>query len=353
VTATLVDTEPLPISARAPAGPTALAEVLIVIPCLNEAANLPRLLDQFVRQAPGAMIVVADGGSGDGSRAIVANLAADNDLVQLLDNPARIQSAAINAAVARFGSGRRWLVRVDAHCSYPDDFVATLLAAATTHGAASVVVPMLTYGSGCFQKAVAAAQNSVLGTGGSAHRHVRNAKFVDHGHHALMAMAAFRHVGGYDPSFSHNEDAELDHRLRQAGARIWLEPRAAVGYQPRATPVGLFRQYRNYGLGRARTVAKHGLTLRLRQLAPLMILPILVAAVLAFAASVIVPALLVLAVPAVIWGLVALGYGVFLGLKGRSLCATASGVAAIIMHFGWSLGYWEQLSRRQALTDPD
>ena len=32
-----------------------------------------------------------------------------------------------------------------------------------------------------------------------------------------MRIAAFRGVGGYDESFSHNEDAELDYRLRQAG----------------------------------------------------------------------------------------------------------------------------------------
>jgi hypothetical protein len=29
-------------------------------------------------------------------------------------------------------------------------------------------------------------------------------------------------VGGYDPDFAHNEDAELDHRLRAAGYDIWL-----------------------------------------------------------------------------------------------------------------------------------
>ena len=37
-----------------------------------------------------------------------------------------------------------------------------------------------------------------------------------------MRIAAFRAVGGYDESFSHNEDAELDYRLRQAGYRIWM-----------------------------------------------------------------------------------------------------------------------------------
>jgi succinoglycan biosynthesis protein ExoA len=334
---------------------TALADfaaVLIVIPCLDEAANLPRLIDQFRRNAPGAMIVVVDGGSQDGSQAIVAEIADDCDTVQLMHNPARIQSAGINAAVSQFGDERRWLVRVDAHCTYPDEFTASLLQAAARHGADSVVVPMVTSGAGCFQRAVATAQNSVIGTGGSAHRHVRAGRFVDHGHHALMTIEAFRRVGGYDASFSHNEDAELDHRLGTAGARIWLEPGAAVTYLPRATPAALFRQYRNYGRGRARTVAKHRLRLRLRQFLPLMIMPLVGAAVAGVVVSPMQARSLFLALPALLWAGAVLGYGVVLGVREGKLCAAGAGVAAMIMHFSWSLGFWQMRFMAPRPTGP-
>ena len=66
------------------------------------------------------------------------------------------------------------------------------------HRRDSVVVSMLTSGSGAVQKAVAAAQNSKLGTGGSKHRHLSAGEWVDHGHHALMRISAFTAVGGYD-----------------------------------------------------------------------------------------------------------------------------------------------------------
>jgi rSAM/selenodomain-associated transferase 2 len=46
----------------------------IVIPALNEAANLSRLLPDLARGCPGADIVVVDGGSGDGTAAVVARL---------------------------------------------------------------------------------------------------------------------------------------------------------------------------------------------------------------------------------------------------------------------------------------
>ena len=44
----------------------------IIIPALNEAANLPELLAELAPlQARGAQIIVADGGSTDGTRALL------------------------------------------------------------------------------------------------------------------------------------------------------------------------------------------------------------------------------------------------------------------------------------------
>ena len=46
----------------------------IVIPALNEAVNLSRLLPDLARGCPGAEIVVVDGGSGDDTATVVARL---------------------------------------------------------------------------------------------------------------------------------------------------------------------------------------------------------------------------------------------------------------------------------------
>lgn len=307
-------------------------DILIVVPCLNEEAHLPGLLDLLLAESGGARIVIADGGSSDRSRDIVEGFASRHPQVILLDNPARLQAAGVNRAVRLHGSDCQWLVRVDAHCDYPHGYVAGLLAAATAQGAKSVVVPMVSRGLGCFQKAAAAAQNSKLGTGGSPHRHVGTGCFVDHGHHALMALDIFRAVGGYNEAMSHNEDAELDCRIRSEGGRIWLEPSLALTYYPRGTLRGLWKQYWNYGRGRARTVSLHGQKLKLRQMLPLLV-P--VAAGLALPA----PWFPVLAAPLILWALLCLGAGVAIGLRMGGGCRLFSGVAAMTMHMAWGLGF--------------
>ncbi|RWD64595.1 MAG: glycosyltransferase family 2 protein [Mesorhizobium sp.] len=314
------------------------ASSLIVIPCLNEAAHIGTLLGQLRPAAArlGARIVVADGGSTDGTQAIVERVAAEDPRVLLLANPKRIQSAAINLAVATFGDGADYLIRIDAHGGYPADYCDRLIEEALATGADSVVVSMLTSGTGAMQKAVAAAQNSKLGTGGSKHRHMSAGEWVDHGHHALMRIAAFRAVGGYDESFSHNEDAELDHRLRQAGYRIWMSGRTQMVYYPRSTLKGLFFQYLGYGRGRAKNVLKHRMMPKLRQMIPLLVFPVVLLAVLS-------PIFVMAAVPFLIWAAVCLGYGAVTAIRQRNPAIALAGVSAMVMHLGWSMGFWLQI----------
>jgi succinoglycan biosynthesis protein ExoA len=322
------------------------SDVLIVIPCLDEEAHLPALLGGLLRNARGALVVVADGGSKDGSRAIVADLSRNHANLVLFDNPGRIQSAALNLAARRFGMGRKWLLRIDAHAEYPDHFVDRLCQAARETGATSVVVPMVTSGHTCFQKAAAAAQNSVLGTGGAPHRHMGSAQWVDHGHHALFDLRLFMTVGGYDEHFAANEDAELDRRLIAAGGRIWLEPRAAISYFPRQSIGSLFRQYHNYGKGRARNLKRHPAPIKVRQLVPLAIFPAILAALAGVSLAPLHPGVLLLVLPVLCWMVCAVGIGLLLGWRARSMCGAGAGIAALTMHAAWSLGFiGEALSR--------
>lgn len=313
-------------------------KAMIVIPCLNEESHIGALLDALIPQADAidASVVVSDGGSTDSTRAIVEAKVATTHRLVLLHNPARIQSAGINAAVEAFGDDVDYAIRVDAHGDYPEDYCAILLEEAERTGAASVVVAMKTAGIGRFQRATAEAQNSRLGNGGSPHRGGSVGGWVDHGHHALMRVDAFRAVGGYDENFSHNEDAELDYRLRQAGYRIWMTGRTEMTYYPRDTVSGLFRQYLSYGRGRAMNLMKHRIVPKVRQMLPLTVVPALLLATLAAFTWVAL-------IPAAIWALACLGSGIAIAARRRRWDGSLVGISAMVMHVAWSLGFWLEL----------
>jgi succinoglycan biosynthesis protein ExoA len=319
-------------------GPAALA----VIPCLNEAAHIEAIARRILEEADRIplRLVIADGGSTDGSRELARRLAAEDSRVFFLQNDKRIQSAALNLAVRSFGAGCEFLIRVDAHARYPDRYCENLLREQAATGADSVVVSMIAEGETGFQRAAAAAQNSLLGNGGSAHRRSGEGRFVDHGHHALMRIEAFQSVSGYDETFRYNEDAELDMRLRAQNYRIWLSATPPMTYFPRSTAWALLRQYFNYGAGRVQTLFKQHARPKLRQSLPLAVAPALALAALS-------PLWPVCAVPAAAWASLCVTYGLLIGLRRRDACAALSGFAAMIMHAGWSAGF---LSGAASLT---
>jgi succinoglycan biosynthesis protein ExoA len=311
---------------------------MVVIPCLDEAMHIEALIERLAPSARrlGLKIVVVDGGSSDGTREIVERIAASDPRVALLGNGKRIQSAAVNLAVETFGEDYRSFIRIDAHGDYPEDYCDRLIEEAEATRADSVVVAMVTEGSGAFQKATAAAQNSVLGNGGSPHRAGAKGRWTDHGHHALMRVAAFRTVGGYDESFTHNEDAELDYRLSAAGYRLWMTDRTFMVYYPRASVAALFRQYLGYGRGRARNILKHRAVPKPRQMLPLMVAPMVAGASLALLYWVAL-------VPAGLWAAACIGYGVWMAVGQRNPYGPLAAFSAMVMHLAWSAGFWLQL----------
>ncbi|MEL7213955.1 MAG: glycosyltransferase [Pseudomonadota bacterium] len=319
--------------------------VLVVIPTLDEAQHIEGVLEglvPFIRRqracGEAACIVVADGGSNDGTQDIVREVAARHEGVEikLLHNPGRLQGAAVNLASATYGADHDWLMRLDAHARYPETYPDVLLEEAAESGAESVVVAMNAVGERPLQRLIALTQNSRLGNGGAAHRTGLGGRFVDHGHHALMRRSAFEAIGGYDERFSHNEDAELDHRLRNAGHRIWLTRRTTMTYLPRADLKGLARQYLNFGRGRARTTRKHHLRPRIRQVAMIGVAPSVSLALLS-------PISVIFAVPALVWAAACGVGGLAVARQQGEMRAFASGPIAALMQLSWSVGFWQEV----------
>jgi succinoglycan biosynthesis protein ExoA len=312
------------------------SSVSILMPVLNEEDYIGPAIASLIPDADDLdyEIIVLDGGSVDRTREIVSSLTAGNPRIRLVSNEGRIQSAAINKGALLAKPSSEILVRADCHSKYPSGFVRGLMRELRVREVASIVVPLRTVGVSPFQRAIAAAENSRLGNGASQHRLGTKSGYVDHGHHAAFDRRAFLSVGGYDESFTHNEDAELDIRLIESGARIWLCSELSIIYFPRKSVRSLAKQYFNYGAGRARTIFKHRRRPKMRQMLPIAAAGMNLCCIV-FGTFGQLPFL----IPTLAYLGTCTAWGGILALSKRDYASLASGLAAVVIHHSWAAGF--------------
>lgn len=316
----------------------------IVIPCLDEERHIERALRAAMGQRyPAALveILVCDGGSRDGTRAIVARLGREDPRVSLVENPARLPSAGLNAGIRR--ARGEVIVRLDAHADYAPDYMSAAIDALRRTGASIAGGAARARAEGGFQRALAAALTSPLGVGGSAYRDAAREGFVESVWGGAFRREVFERVGLFDGGARANEDAELCQRVVEAGGGVYLTREAIAYYYPRASLGALARQYFGYGQGRARTLIRRRRLLSPRPLVPFALVTALLAG-----------ALLAAAVPGS-WPLLAAGVAVYLALvmfeaarvARRTELALFPALALIFptMHLCHGAGVWAGLWR--------
>jgi succinoglycan biosynthesis protein ExoA len=98
--------------------------VTIAMPAYNEEKFIEACIASVQAQdypADLIEILVADGRSTDKTRDILARLAEADPRIRVIDNPARLQAAALGLLVKQ-ASGDV-IVRMDVHCEYAPDYV--------------------------------------------------------------------------------------------------------------------------------------------------------------------------------------------------------------------------------------
>jgi polysaccharide deacetylase family protein (PEP-CTERM system associated) len=236
--------------------------ISVVVPVRNEARFLRHTLEQLLTQAYDRdrfEVVVADGRSTDGTRAVVRALQPEHANLRLLDNPGRLSSAGRNVAI-RAARGDL-IVIVDGHCDLESPGHLRSLADAFAESGADCIgrpQPQDVATATALQRAIAAGRASRLGHNPSSHIYEDTARFVRPQSVAVAyRREVFATVGLFDETFDACEDVEFNHRVERAGLRCFFTPRVRVRYHPRATLAGLFRQMQRYGRGRVRLLRKH------------------------------------------------------------------------------------------------
>lgn len=256
------------------------AGVSFVMPVLNERDYLERAVSSVLSQrVDGPMeLILALGPSADGTDDIAARLAATDDRIRLVRNPAAHIPVGLNTAIraARYPT----IVRVDAHSELEPGYTVRAVATLARVEAANVGGVMRADGRTPFQRAVARAYNSRIGLGGGAYHSGGAEGPAESAYLGVMRRSVLDEVGLFDEGIRRGEDWELNLRIRRVGYRVWFDPELSVTYWPRESWTRLVRQFRATGSWRGELVRRFGRRNSLRFFAP----PLLVAAVVVSAA---------------------------------------------------------------------
>ena len=245
-----------------------LPAVSVVLPVLNEEFHLANAVNSILSQdyAGTLEIILALGPSKDKTDEIARHLASSDPRITLVDNPSGRTAAGLNAAINK--SKNPVIVRVDAHAELQKNYISLAIDVMKSSGAVNVGGIMGAEGKSAFEKTVAAAMRSSLGVGASRFHTGGEAGFVDTVYLGVFIRSAVIAIGGFDERFIRAQDWELNYRLRQAGGKIFFDPRLHVTYRPRSSVKALAKQYFEYGRWRRVVSRRHQGTINYRYLAP-------------------------------------------------------------------------------------
>jgi len=246
-----------------------LPTVSVIVCIRNEERYIGRCLQSIVQQdyPPDRLeILVIDGKSEDNTREIVNEFRDQDPRIELLDNPRRIVSTAMNIGI-RCASGEV-IVRVDGHCFLEPDYVRQCVHYLAQAGAANVGGLMRPKGENYTGEAIAIAMSSPFGVGDSKYHYAEREQYVDTVYLGAFPRRVFDQVGLFDEGLSRNQDYELNYRLRAAGGKIFLTPAIKSWYITRGSLPQLCKQYFQYGSWKIAVLRKHPRSLRFRQTVP-------------------------------------------------------------------------------------
>lgn len=313
--------------------------ISVIVPTLNEERYIGGVLDDMLGQeglAADVEVLVADGGSTDKTREIVAEYAIAHN-VRLVDNPHRHQVFGYNLAIK---AARGSIVCViHAHARFSKTYLARCLEAKERTGAANVGGVVRHQGEGPVGKAIALAMSSPLGVGDSKYRHTTREQWCDSVMGTFMDRRIFDEIGFYNESNLVNEDCELNYRLRRGGYRVLVSPGIEATYYVRPSLIGLVKQYVRYGFYRRWTEVQHPHSVPLRVYAPP---ALLVGLLLSMVVAIFGHPLLGSIVPLLYLGFLGIGFLDGARRSKRLSLALLEPVAIATMHlafgFGWLRG---------------
>jgi succinoglycan biosynthesis protein ExoA len=314
--------------------------VSVVMPVRNEARFIRASIGSILAQTyprERMEVIVADGESDDETRALVADIAAADSRVRLVENRRRIMAAGFNVGLA--AARGDVILMMGGHAELCPDYLWTCVDL-LRQGAADCVGGLVhAAGESAEGEAIALGITSRFGVGPCSFRSgsVQN-QCVDTAAFGAYRREVFLRAGPLDESMVRNQDDEFNYRIRKLGARILLAPNIHSSYRCRRSLSQLWKQYYYYGLWKVRVLQKHPRQMHWRQFVPaVFILALLVSFILSVALA---PARRILIATAGAYLFANLGNSVAIALaRSKPRLIPGLSLAFGTIHFSYGIGF--------------
>ena len=250
--------------------------ISVVMPLRNEEAWLERAVSSVQAQTfpPRRVeIVLVVGRSEDRTPQIAQELAEHDSRIRIVDNPSGRTPTALNLGI-RAARGDV-IARVDGHGWLDPDYLANGVEALGRTGAAGVGGVVQFVGVTRVGRAIALAEQSVIGSGGAAFRVATRETEADGLRWGIFQRGLFDEVGLFDETLERNQDDEFCYRVVAEGGRLVVTPSMRLYQVVRPSIPALWRQYSQWGAFRVATLMKHGRPATFRQVAPPLLIALL------------------------------------------------------------------------------
>lgn len=222
--------------------------VSVVIPVYNEKRYIVDCIESLLKQTyskENMEIIFVDGNSQDETSLIIEQYSKEYGYIKLLHNPKKIVPVSMNIGI-REAQGQ-YIIRLDAHSEYSDDYVEKCVHYLNTTDADNVGGCAITKGKGFVGDTIAAMLSSKFGVGNSRFRTEQVSAYVDTVPFGAFRREVFDKYGLFDERLARSEDNELNYRIRKNGGKVFLAEDITFTYYCRDSLKSLAKMARDNG----------------------------------------------------------------------------------------------------------
>ncbi len=242
--------------------------VSVIVPVYNEERYIERCMDSLLAQSyPREKMewIVIDGNSTDRTREILSRYA-ERAPLRVLINEKRTAPVSLNMGI-REAKGK-YIIRFDAHASFPPDYIESCVRCLETVEADNVGGCVETEAEGFVGAAIAKLLSSRFGVGGSSFRVGAGAGYVDTVPFGAFRREVFDRIGLFREDLPRSEDNDINARIIESGGKVYLSDSIRSVYYCRDSVGALLRQALQNGNALFHTLRRNPRAMRLRHFVP-------------------------------------------------------------------------------------